>query len=67
MSHYIIGGIRGTYSGVLVGGNPFGGDGTKPVATGAVLIPLIIPVESVLRTSKGHLAQDCPEGRGYGN
>jgi hypothetical protein len=41
MTSYNIGGSGG-YSGVLVGGNPFGE--TKPVTIDAILIPLIIQV-----------------------
>jgi hypothetical protein len=42
MTSYTITGARGTYSGVLVGGNPFGT--TKPVTIDAVLIPLVIQI-----------------------
>jgi hypothetical protein len=44
LSKYTFNGVRGTHSGVLVGGDPFGGDETKPVTIDAVLIPLIIQI-----------------------
>jgi len=43
MAHYNVTGTRGTYSGVIVGGNPFGKD-PDTVNLQAVVIPLIIQV-----------------------
>jgi hypothetical protein len=54
MSHYTFTGPRGTFKGVLVGGNPFGN--TNPVTIEAVLIPLII----YIKRSDGTLATFDP-------
>jgi hypothetical protein len=43
MTHYTFTGPRGTFKGVLVGGNPFGNP--NPVTIEAVLIPLIIYIQ----------------------
>jgi hypothetical protein len=43
MSHYTFNGPRGTFKGVLVGGNPFGNP--NPVTIEAVLIPLIVYIK----------------------
>ena len=56
MTSYNIGGSGG-YSGVLVGGNPFGP--TKPVTTDAVMIPLIVQVVK----KDGTLVTFDPDGR----
>jgi hypothetical protein len=60
MTPYEIKTSRGTYSGVLVGGNPFGP--TNPVTIDAVMIPLIVQIikkDGTLVTYDPTAADDC--------